>query len=161
MGQKKSPHRSNSGRSSVLGWSATRGCHEICALRCTCLSSLASKFFSRANKSLAGSKNFAIEKYSSVKLPSMYGFYFLYIRVKLFRPRRRWSLIPRYRSAVFEFVCAENRGGGAAVRAKITRNVAPAFKTTDTELGGDGSATNKTPNGLIIDLTVPRQSPRR
>ena len=68
--------------------------------------------------------------------------------------------MPRYRAAVLEIVGAENRGGDAAVRAKIARNGAPPFKTTDTELGGDGNATNETPDGLIIDLTVPHQGPR-
>ena len=74
----------------------------------------------------------------------------------------RWRCLcfpPRNRAAVFEIVGAENRGGDAAARAKIARNGAPPFKTTDTELGGDGNATNKTPDGLIIDFTVPPMGP--
>ena len=87
---------------------------------------------------------------------------FLYIFMELFCPwRRMWRrcLIPRCRSAVFEIVGAEHRGGHAAVRAKIARNGAPPFKTTDAELNGDGRAANKTPDGLIIDFTVPHQGP--
>ena len=38
MGQKKSPHRRSLGTSSVWGWSATRACHDISAMRCTFLS---------------------------------------------------------------------------------------------------------------------------
>ena len=66
---------------------------------------------------------------------------------------------PRNRAAVLEILGAEDRDGDAAVRSKIARNAAPPFKTTDADLNGDGHAANKTPNGLIVDLTVPHQGP--
>ena len=65
----------------------------------------------------------------------------------------------RNRAAVLEIVRAEDRGGDAAVRAKIARNAALPFKTTDAELNGDGHASDETPDGRVINLTVPHQGP--
>ena len=67
--------------------------------------------------------------------------------------------MPRCRAAVLEIVSAEDRVGDAAVRAKIARNAAPPFKTTDAELIGDGHAASETPYGRAINLTVPHQGP--